>query len=221
MDALANDLEAVRVEDADENDENGQAENQAEDEKLVVDGPQRCIICMWQEGDTPRENEKGLLPHTCVTCQPGVYVMCGECAPRRAGKDCPLCREKLPGEAIDSQEALEVPGFEGGIFVGVGEEGEEDNEEDNEQGDYCYGVTSRVVRITYEMAGGGPHWWNYVVEFEPEEEGEQKAVFVESSSGLERQDKELFTHEDGYHLKLASQEDMEDNDAWTLLVYYP
>jgi hypothetical protein len=71
------------------------------------------------------------------------------------------------------------------------------------------------------MAGGGPHWWNYVVEFEPEEEGEQKAVFVESSSGLERQDKELFIHEDGYHLKLASQEDMEDNDAWTLLVYYP
>ena len=143
MDALANDLEAVRVEDADENDENGQAENQAEDEKLVVDGPQRCIICMWQEGDTPRENEQGLLPHTCVTCQPGVYVMCGECAPRRAGKECPVCREILPGDAIDSQEALEVPGFEGGIFVGVGEEGEEDNEQDNEQGDYCYGVTSR------------------------------------------------------------------------------
>lgn len=56
------------------------------------------------------------------------------------------------------------------------------------------------------MAGGGSHWWNYVVE-EFGEDGERK-VFVESKDGrAEQVGKKLITKQsDGSVLRLVNQE---------------
>lgn len=48
------------------------------------------------------------------------------------------------------------------------------------EGDRCYGITRCIMNI-YTMAGGSRDWWNYIIEFN--EDGEQKAVYIEDRYG--------------------------------------
>ena len=56
-----------------------------------------------------------------------------------------------------------------------------DEKEDEDEGwDACYGAKTMKTR-EYIMAGGGSHWWNYVVEFD--QHGEQVFVYIENKNG--------------------------------------
>lgn len=94
------------------------------------------------------------------------------------------------------------------------EESDSDEEdEEEEKGDWCYGVNACRSK-TYIMAGGGSHWWNYVVEFDTDT-GEQTDVYVENKDGrhIER-DRSLFVSEDGNRLALELER---PGEGWTML----
>jgi len=58
------------------------------------------------------------------------------------------------------------------------EEDEEDEElsyEDDDNWDECYGCIMKEGGLTYTMAGGGSHWWEYVIT--------KSGVFTNSQSG--------------------------------------
>ena len=60
-----------------------------------------------------------------------------------------------------------------------GFDSDREEEEDKNAGDECYGSRS-CKKLTLIMAGGGSHWWNYVVE------GDK--VYIEHSEGRELQE---------------------------------
>ena len=57
--------------------------------------------------------------------------------------------------------------------------GFDSDREDKNAGDECYGAKS-CKKLTLVMAGGGSHWWHYVVE------GDK--VYIENSEGRELQE---------------------------------
>ena len=50
-----------------------------------------------------------------------------------------------------------------------------DEEEEELAGDLCYGASDPYKVITYTMAGGGAHWWEYEVHYD--DKGQQAKVF--------------------------------------------
>jgi len=66
------------------------------------------------------------------------------------------------------------------------EEDDAEEEEDDEDEGWaaCYGAKTLKTR-EYIMAGGGSHWWNYVVDFD--ENGEQVFVYIENKDGKHQQ----------------------------------
>jgi len=62
------------------------------------------------------------------------------------------------------------------------EEEEEEEEEKDDGSNTCYGVETRTQK-TFIMSGGHGDWFNYVVVFD--DDGEQKAVYIETKNGLE------------------------------------
>ena len=95
-------------------------------------------------------------------------------------------------------------------------EDQSESEEEEPQGDWCYGTQERLSK-TYIMAGGGSHWWNYVVEFDVNT-GEQKTVYIESRSGKKEQDGYLYVDEEGNRLMLEYEEpEPHRDDGWVLL----
>lgn len=50
-----------------------------------------------------------------------------------------------------------------------------------EEGQYVYGCNTNITK-TLIMAGGGSHWWNYVVHFN--EDGEQVSCYIENKDGI-------------------------------------
>jgi len=83
------------------------------------------------------------------------------------------------------------------------------------EGDYCYGASVPCTTVTYTMAGGGGHWWNYEVQFK---EGEQVLVYINSNKGRALQlGKTLFVSECGDYLRLEDH-DFEKDD-WHPLIH--
>jgi hypothetical protein len=97
----------------------------------------------------------------------------------------------------------------------------DDHDDHIEEGDYCYGASEPSIVRTFTMAGGGAHWWEYVVHFDPTS-GEQTAVYIHSAAGMDfMQEKCLFWRQyDGnreVHLRLEWS-DFDDAD-WRKLEY--
>ena len=72
--------------------------------------------------------------------------------------------------------------------------------------------------ITYTMAGGGSHWWNYEVHYD--KDGEQKYVYVNNRHGQEeRTGGTLWTS--GDRLVYQKEQPFADNeDPWFALNHY-
>ena len=92
------------------------------------------------------------------------------------------------------------------------EEEEESDDEEEEEGDWCYGVGEAAIIKTFVMAGGGSHWWNYVVEFNKDDNQEQ--VWIESQAGREHTDKTLFVCE---NMLLLEYPHLVDTSKWSNL----
>ena len=70
----------------------------------------------------------------------------------------------------------------------------------DEEDDLWHDASACVARVRktaeYQMAGGGSHWWSYVV-FWKSEDDDQPEVYVRSSAGLERKEGTLIVRSDG------------------------
>ena len=87
----------------------------------------------------------------------------------------------------------------------------------------CYGSKSRSShKWEYVMAGNSINWWNYVVEFD--DNGEQKAVYIENKDGLKLQDNKrlLEIHwEDEERLVLVDENyECPENDIYNREYYW-
>ena len=89
--------------------------------------------------------------------------------------NCEKCEKKCCGDCDDTMT---------GDGVGICNKCAEIYEDDAEWAE-CYGVKTTKTKV-YIMAGGGSHWWNYVVEFD-DEHGEQLFVYIENKDGREQQ----------------------------------
>jgi hypothetical protein len=91
------------------------------------------------------------------------------------------------------------------------------DEEPKPRGDYCYGTGDFVRHVTFTMADGDSHWWNYVAYFD--KDGVQTEVYIENEGGEELQDGTLWTR-DCYYLLLSvgapqgDDDDSQDDDGW-------
>ena len=104
------------------------------------------------------------------------------------------------------------------------EEDEEEEEEEEEElaGDLCAGASDPYRVITYTMAGGGAHWWEYEVHYD--DEGQQKRVYRNDTNGS----RVLFNFQRGrvlfYYEDQPDQLRLEDTDfecdKWVLLEHY-
>tara|TARA_R110000868_G_scaffold132816_1_gene344052 strand:- start:1024 stop:2085 length:1062 start_codon:yes stop_codon:yes gene_type:complete len=76
-------------------------------------------------------------------------------------------------------------------------EKDDDDEDDDAEWAECYGINTTKTKV-YIMAGGGDHWWNYVVDFD-DEHGEQLIVYKQDKGGMtEQYEKRLaYRHKDG------------------------
>ncbi len=85
------------------------------------------------------------------------------------------------------------------------------------KGKFSCGVSRPVTMVTYAMAEGGGHWWDYEVHFD--EEGEQIEVYINDIQGRHYRHKRfLYYHEDDpKHLQLKDA--MFGDDKWKLLKY--
>jgi len=97
--------------------------------------------------------------------------------------------------------------------------GESESESDEEElpGDLIAGATDPRTVITYTMAGGGSHWWNYEVHFK---DGEQTDVYINNTNGKFHQRNQILY----YHDDQPDQVRLEDRDfsdeKWHELVRY-
>ena len=92
---------------------------------------------------------------------------------------------------------------------------ENDTDEENEEDEFeeVYGtVTRRTVQLT--MAGGGDHWWNYILEFEAN--GEYQ-VYIENNTGRHAQPGDLLFRDSSVRLVHPVDIDrieLGDDDIW-------
>ena len=85
------------------------------------------------------------------------------------------------------------------------------SEEPESVGDWCYGASEPKTFITYTMAGGGSHWWNYVAYFD--KDGEQTDVYIESTDGREHQDnRTLWANDNHLVLSVDAPKSNDDDD---------
>ena len=98
----------------------------------------------------------------------------------------------------------------------AGDPSESESEEELE-GDWCYGDTDPRTVITYTMAGGGAHWWNYEVHFDVDV---QKEVYVNNTNGRHRKRGEkLFYHKvQTDKLRLEHNDFDLENEDWVELM---
>ena len=96
-------------------------------------------------------------------------------------------------------------------------DGESESDEEELPGDLIAGATDPKITITYTMAGGGSHWWNYEVHFK---DGEQTDVYINNTHGKFRQRNQILY----YHDDQPDQVRLEDRDfsdeKWHELVRY-
>ena len=71
-------------------------------------------------------------------------------------------------------------------------EEEESEEEEEEEGDYVYGMSYDKEEDEYQltMAGGGSHWWNYIIK--------KEGVYREDTKIYEKITSTLVINEDNY-----------------------
>ena len=93
----------------------------------------------------------------------------------------------------------------------------ESESEDEPEGDCCAGATDPRIVITYTMAGGGSHWWNYEVHYDAD--GEQEAVYINNKNGKEyKRGERLFHHEEHPDQLRIEARDFEHKD-WHEMVH--
>jgi hypothetical protein len=86
------------------------------------------------------------------------------------------------------------------------------------QGDRCYGASDPATVITYTMAGGGAHWWNYELHFDAD--GQQLEVYINDTDGKRlMRNKVLFFHDEDADMLLLEDAGFTD-DHWHQLVHY-
>ena len=106
-------------------------------------------------------------------------IFCDDCAPEKCddcdGTFCDDCEHLVE---CDDCLRLHCPEVEW-------EDCAEEEEDDDAEWAECYGVKTTKTKV-YIMAGGGDHWWNYVVDFD-DEHGEQLIVYKQDKSGMTEQ----------------------------------
>ena len=95
-----------------------------------------------------------------------------------------------------------------------------DEEEEELAGDLCYGASDPYKVITYTMAGGGAHWWNYEVHYD--DAGQQANVYINNIHGCHEQYNQLlFFHKDHPDQLRLEDDDWDfDEDKWVLLEHH-
>ena len=147
-----------------------------------------CTVC-----------DKSIVPNShdhdhCVLVNHGCDLIC---------QDCPfVCKFKCDNCVICEE---------------VGDPSESESE-DEPEGDCCAGATDPRIVITYTMAGGGSHWWNYEVHYGAD--GEQEAVYINNKNGKEyKRGERLFHHEEHPDQLRIEARDFEHKD-WHEMVHY-
>lgn len=103
--------------------------------------------------------------YLCSTCGKGMEDVCIECYKIPCVCEDEILEEEEECTCNDSED-------------------EDEEEEDDDEWAACYGAKT-VKSREYIMAGGGSHWWNYVVEFD--QHGEQVFVYIENKDGKHQQ----------------------------------
>ena len=146
------------------------------------------LWCVMCDKDIVRDSDDH---DHCVLVNKGYDLICQDC-PRKCKTEC--------GECV------------------VCEDPSESESEDELEGDCCAGATDPRIVITYTMAGGGSHWWNYEVHYGAD--GEQEAVYINNKNGKEYQRGErLFHHEEHPDQLRIEARDFEQKD-WHEMVHY-
>ena len=95
---------------------------------------------------------------------------------------------------------------------------EEEEKEEELAGGLCAGTSDPALVITYTMAGGDAHWWNYEVHYD-DDSGVQKKVYINDHNGCHFQRGQLLF----YYEDLREQLRLEDKDfeaeGWHALEY--
>ena len=93
-----------------------------------------------------------------------------------------------------------------------------ETEPEEHRGDRCLGTIDPVTVITYTMAWGGSHWWNYEVHFDAD--GNQLDVHINDTNGTRLMpNKVLFFHDEDADMLLLEAAGFTD-DHWHQLVHY-
>ena len=153
----------------------------------------------------------------CYTC-----VLCDDTSAGYGNNPDPLATEGLCCDTCNFTKVIPArfaPPSEQGIQEEEEEDESEEEEEDEPEGDCCAGATDPRIVITYTMAGGGAHWWNYEVHYDIES-GEQKELYINNKNGKEYQRGErLFHHEEHPDQLRIEARDFEQQD-WHEMVHY-
>jgi len=85
------------------------------------------------------------------------------------------------------------------------EEEEEESEEEEEEGDYVYGMSYDKEEDEYQltMAGGGSHWWNYIIK--------KEGVYREDTKIYEKITSTLVINEDNYVRLIDDPEEINED----------
>ena len=89
---------------------------------------------------------------------------------------------------------------------------DEDEQFRDEFADYVYGtVWQRAITLT--MAGGGSHWWKYIV-MSCDQDGDQGQVYKQDQYGTHECTGTLYVHEDGNHVLLMTHWEFDQLEDW-------
>jgi hypothetical protein len=98
------------------------------------------------------------------------------------------------------------------LFPTMSQQSNASSNDPEEIGDRVAGATEPRTVITYTMAGGGSHWWNYEVHFD--KDGTQQEVYVNNKDGKRLEDgMRIFYNEDDADLFRLEPADFTD-EKW-------
>ena len=95
---------------------------------------------------------------------------------------------------------------------------EEEEEEEELAGHLCAGASDPATVITYTMAGGGAHWWEYEVHYDAD--GQQTEVYINDTDGHEYLLHQVLFYYEDQPDQLRVGPRCFDEDKWVLLEHH-
>jgi hypothetical protein len=158
--------------------------------KQCIDCDEECKLCNKYECECETEFSCNICNTDVITNIVNHEFKCDECREKDDEEEachycdntddmtayqCEKCEKKCCGDCAETMS---------GDSVAICNKCAEIYEDDAEWAE-CYGINTTKTKV-YIMAGGGDHWWNYVVDFD-DEHGEQLIVYKQDKSGMTEQ----------------------------------